>query len=120
MKRLAILVVPLALSVAGCAEAQGQAAMSSLPVAVREALLALCTPCDFADENAPWNPTDVLDGRPRRHLTRIEQMQSKWLIQYDHGGIATHTHTVIFELEPNIHVGRGSSCDPAGARSCEW
>lgn len=93
------------------------ATMASLPANVREALVALCAPCEFADYDAPWNSTDlVLDGIPQRHLRRIEHMGASWLIEYDHG---LHAHTVIFELEPTVHVGNDSSCDPAEKR-CEW
>ena len=94
--------------------------MSSLPVGVRSALVALCAPCQFADSNSPWNPTDVLDARPRRHLTKIVHTGSSWLIEYDHGGIGTHKHVVVFEQEPNIHLGAGSSCGSMDRRVCEW
>jgi hypothetical protein len=120
MRHIASIVLLAALcSACGAAEQHG-AALKSLPVNVREALLALCAPCEFADYDAPWNPSDVLDGRPQRHLRRIEHIGASWLVEYDHGGRGLHTHTVVFELEPNIHVGRGSSCNPTEEKRCEW
>ena len=103
-----------------CAQEPAPASMSSLPVSIREALIGLCSPCEFADSDQPWNPTDVLDGRPRRHLTKVEDRGSSWLIEYDHGGIGTHTHAVVFVLEPSIHIGAGSTCVPGEGRDCEW
>ena len=117
--KAATLVLILALASSGRAQ-ELAASMASLPVSVREALLALCTPCEFADYDAPWNPTDVLDGRPRRHLRKIEHTGDSWLIEYDHGGIGLHTHTVVFELQPTIHIGSRSSCNPATEANCEW
>ena len=99
---------------------QHSPSMASLPVGIRKALLQLCAPCEFADYDAPWNPTDVLDGRPRRHLKRIEHTGDSWLIEYDHGGIGLHTHIVIFGLRPSIYIASGSSCDPLTTPSCEW
>ena len=93
--------------------------MSSLPLAVRDALRELCAPCEFADSDAPWNPTDVINGRPQRRLLMASETASGWRIEYDHGGRGRHTHVVVFELEPSIHVAEGSSCLPA-LRHCEW
>ena len=118
MRQVASIVLLAALST-GC-HANG-AAMASLPVNVRDALLALCAPCEFADYDAPWNSTDVLlDGRPQRHLRRIEHTGTSWLIEYDHGGRGLHKHTVIFDAEPSLHVGSGSSCSPSVEKRCEW
>jgi hypothetical protein len=95
--------------------------MASLPGNVREALLALCAPCEFADYDAEWNSTDlVLDRTPQRHLNRIEHTGTAWLIEYDHGGRGLHKHTVVFELEPSIHIGSGGSCNPTAVNRCEW
>jgi len=118
--RIALMIVLFVLSGNGCANAQSLVSMSALPVTVREALLALCAPCEFADSGARWNPTDVLDGRPQRRLSRAEQTASGWLIQYDHGGRGRHIHTVVFELEPDVHVGKGSDCVPSAETRCEW
>ena len=97
------------------------ASMTQLPTDVREALLALCAPCQFADYDAPWNATDVLkEGRPQRHLRRIEQRQGGWLIEYDHGGRGLHRHTVIFETLAAVHIASGSSCNPTSEKKCEW
>lgn len=120
MRRTAIVVGVCALSSSGCTEAQPSASMSSLPPSVREALLALCAPCEFADYGAAWNPSDFLDGRPRRRLVKIEGTASGWLIEYEHGGRGRHTHTVVFELEPRIHVAQGSDCIPSAEVRCEW
>jgi hypothetical protein len=119
MNRVTVLVALSVLFSAARAQ-QLPASMSSLPVAVRSALLALCAPCQFADYDAAWNPTDVLTARPQRHLTRVVHTGSSWLIEYDHGGLGTHKHIVIFVLEPTIHIGAGSSCDSMSRRVCEW
>jgi len=120
MKYVATLIVLVAPVLNGCGDSQLTASMSSLPESVREALLALCAPCEFADEDAPWNPTDFLDGRPQRHLEKIVQTFSVWTIQYEHGGRARHTHIVVFDIKPHIHVAAGSSCVPAPQVNCEW
>jgi hypothetical protein len=120
MKHIASVVLLAALS-SGCRADGHGATMAVLPANVREALLALCAPCEFADYDAQWNSTDiVLDRTPQRHLRRIEHTGASWLIEYDHGGRGLHTHTVVFELEPSVHVGRGSSCNPATVTRCEW
>ena len=119
MRYIATMIALFTASAYGCANAQPSASMSSLPVAVRDALLALCAPCEFADSDAPWNPTDVLNGRPQRRLIASEETTSGWRIEYDHGGRGRHTHIVVFELEPIIHVAEGSSCLSA-LRDCEW
>ena len=117
--RVASLVVLSAL-LSGCDSFKPPASMESLPVNVRKALLDLCRQCEFADAGAPWNRTDMVpDERPQRHLRRIEHTEQGWLIEYDHGGYFPHEHTVVFELEPTVHVGRGSSCNPTETK-CEW
>ena len=120
MQGIAILILLGALALNGCANDQPTASMTSLPVPVRQALLELCAPCEFADYDAAWNSTDFLNGRPERHLERTVQTPSGWLIEYEHGGRAQHRHVVVFELEPRIHVVVGSSCVPAAGVECEW
>ena len=96
------------------------ASTSFLPPEIRRALTSLCSPCVFADSDAPWNATDVVgDGLPRRRLVKTEKRGSGWFVQYQHGGFATHKHTVVFSLTPTVHVAHGSSCVPA-QESCEW
>jgi hypothetical protein len=99
---------------------QSSTSMSSLPAAVREALSGLCAPCEFADSDAPWNATDVLNGRPQRRLVKTEETASRWRIEYDHAGRGRRTYIVVFELEPRIHVAGGSSCLSAVRVDCEW
>jgi hypothetical protein len=120
MARVAVAVMLMAMYSMAHPQDEKAASISSLPDSIRTALLALCESCRFADYDAPWNPTDVIDGNPRRRLTRIVDRGSSWLIQYDHGGIATHSHTVIFDMEPRIHVGEGSDCVPSRENECEW
>lgn len=121
MRRIATIILLTAL-LSGChADERHGAAMASLPANVREALLALCAPCKFADYDAEWNSTDlVLDDSPQRRLRRIEHIGESWLIEYDHGGRGLHAHTVVFESEPSMHVGSGSSCIPSAEKKCEW
>jgi hypothetical protein len=119
MRQIGVMIAISAASTLGCANAQPSVSMSSLPVPVRDALLALCAPCEFADSNARWNPTDVLNGRPQRRLVTAEETASGWRIEYDHGGRGRHQHIVVFSLEPSVHVAEGSSCLPA-LRDCEW
>ena len=96
------------------------ASISFLPSDVRQALAALCSPCSFADSGAPWNATDVIDDRlPRRRLVKTEKHGADWLVQYEHGGFATHDHTVVFSLTPTVHLVQGSSCIPS-QQACEW
>lgn len=96
------------------------ASMRGLPPEVREALVRLCNPCEFADSDAPWNATDVLvDGVPQRRLVKVEKRDSGWLVHYRHGGFATHEHTAVFSLAPTAHLVAGSSCLPAH-EVCEW
>ncbi len=102
------------------AAAASGASMAALPGEVQQALLSLCTPCTFADFDAPWNTSDVLNGLPQRHLVKVEQLGPKWLIQYDHGGYAPHTHTVVFAIKPSPHIVEGSSCLPSREKKCEW
>ena len=96
------------------------ASISFLPPKVQRALTSLCSPCAFADSNAPWNATDVVgDGLPQRRLVKTEKRGSDWFVQYQHGGFATHNHTVVFSLTPTAHLAPGSSCNPAQEK-CEW
>lgn len=96
------------------------ASISFLPAEVQKALTSLCSPCIFADSNAPWNATDVMgDGLPQRRLVTTEKQGSTWLVQYQHGGLATHSHTVVFSLSPTVHIAQGSSCIPSH-RACKW
>jgi hypothetical protein len=120
MRHIAITMALFVLSASGCANAQPSASMSELPASVREALLGLCAPCEFADSDAPWNSTDVLNGRPQRRLAKTEKTASGWRVEYDHGGRGRHSHVVVFEFEPAIHVAEGSSCLPAVRVDCEW
>ena len=96
------------------------ASLSFLPPDVGQALIALCSPCSFADSVSPWNSTDVIvDGLPRRRLVKTEKLGLEWLVQYEHGGWGAHNHTVVFSLTPTIHVAEGSSCIPS-QQACEW
>jgi hypothetical protein len=98
-----------------------KASMSALPGEIQAALISLCGSCTFADEGAPWNATDdVADDLPHRHLTRTTRRGSEWLIEYEHGGIATHPHTVVFSSAPSPHLVDGSSCMPSRGENCEW
>ncbi len=94
--------------------------MANLPPEVRQALISLCKGCIFANFNEPWNETDYMDGLPQRHLTKTEQRGLDWLIEYDHGGIATHSHTVIFALTPKVHIIDSGSCTSPQENECEW
>ena len=96
------------------------ASISVLPPEVGRALTSLCSPCVFANSDGPWNATDVVgDGLPQRRLVKTEKRGSDWFVQYQHGGFATHNHTVVFSLAPTVHLANGSSCIPAQA-ACEW
>jgi hypothetical protein len=96
------------------------ASISFLPPEVRQALTSLCSPCSFADSGAPWNATDVVNDRlPQRRLVKTEKRGSDWLVQYEHGGFAAHSHTVVFSLTPTVHLFQGSSCLPS-QQACEW
>jgi hypothetical protein len=96
------------------------ASLSFLPPEVRQELIALCSPCSFADSVSPWNATDVIDdGLPQRRLAKTEKRGSDWIVQYQHGGFATHNHTVVFSLAPTVDVAQGSSCIPS-QQACEW
>lgn len=96
------------------------ASMSLLPSDVQKALTSLCSPCTFADSGAPWNATDVVaSGLPQRRLVRTERRGPTWLVQYQHGGIAKHSHTTVFSPKPSIHLVQGSSCMPP-LEKCEW
>src|SRR5262245_56013462 len=94
------LLLSASLLLVACRTPSDQGTMSALPVEVQRALLSLCQPCTFANYDDPWNPSDVLDGKPQRHLVRTTQIDSKWLVEYDHGGIGRHGHTVVFALVP--------------------
>jgi hypothetical protein len=96
------------------------ASMSALPIEVQQALLSLCAPCSFADFDAPWNHSDIINGLPQRHLTKIVQKGSRWFIQYDHGGFGLHSHTLVFEPKPTPHIVEGSSCLQSQKIQCEW
>jgi hypothetical protein len=94
--------------------------LSAIPPEVFSALTKLCNGCKFADFNAPWNLTDVINGLPRRRLVKAGHRGSQWIIQYEHGGFAPHPQTVVFELNPKIHLAKGSSCLPQDSQRCEW
>src|SRR6185503_11198444 len=119
MKCIALLIA-LAPLLNGCAESQSPASMSALPESVRNELLALCAPCEFADEDEPWNSTDLIDGRPQRHLEKMVLDLGVWTIQYEHGGRGRHTHVAVFDIKPYPHLVAGSSCVPAPEVVCEW
>jgi hypothetical protein len=120
MKTIAIFGILLVACIECRAAVAADATMSALPTEVQQVLLSLCAPCSFADFDAPWNYSDVINGLPQRHLTKIVQEGSKWHIQYDHGGYAPHPHTVVFELKPTPHIVEGSSCLPSQKIKCEW
>jgi len=40
-------------------------------------------------------------------------------VQYEYGGIAVQTYTVVFSLAPTIHLVQGSSCIPSQV-ACKW
>jgi hypothetical protein len=92
-----------------------------IPVAVMQALTDLCRPCTFADIDARWNASDVMMGNlPSRRLLRAGHTDTEWAIEYEHGGRGVHTHSVAFSIYPSVHYLRGSSCQPAEGRRCEW
>ena len=97
-----------------------KASIASLPPDVRQALISLCKGCKFANFNELWNKTDYMDNLPQRHLARTEQHGLDWLIEYDHGGIASHSHTVIFALTPTVHIVDGGACRSPQKDECEW
>jgi len=99
---------------------QPATSLSAIPPEVISALTMLCNRCEFADFNAPWNLTDVINGLPQRRLVKAGHRGSQWIIQYEHGGYAPHPHTVVFELDPKIHLAKGSSCIPEKLQRCEW
>jgi hypothetical protein len=66
MGRVVILVMLMALCSLACAQDEQLALKSSLPASIRAALFHLCEPCELADQDEPWNPTDVIDGSPQR------------------------------------------------------
>jgi hypothetical protein len=115
---VALAIAWLPISVNG---ADAVTSMAAIPPDVMNALVDLCRPCSFADFNAPWNATDVIsDDLPRRRLVRVEHSDSEWHIEYEHGGRGRHTHAVTFGVYPKLHFVRGSSCEPAKERRCEW
>lgn len=127
---LGIMKIPLAVGIvvllAACTPDEPvkvpRALMSELPLEVQDKLTSLCRePCVFADTGERWNATDVLlDGSPRRRLISVNHAGSKWVIEYEHGGIGRHNHRVVFELTPSIHIASGSSCMPTASQECEW
>lgn len=98
------------------------ASMRYLPTEVQAVLASLCDGCSFADSNAAWNATDVItdDRLPRRRLTRTERQGHEWIIEYEHGGIATFEHRLVLSATPPSALLRGSSCIPDQARKCSW
>jgi hypothetical protein len=94
--------------------------ITALPAAVLSGLRGLCTPCEFADIGAPWNPTDVRNDLPRRRIVSATLRDSVWTIAYQRGGIAMTWHTAVFALTPSVHLVEGSSCLPAGPAPCNW
>ena len=126
MKTLAvhILIAQIAMALAGAnvlAQSQSNAvinSITSIPPEVMLALTSLCDGCVFADFGQPWNPSDVVNELPRRRLLKAEHNGSKWIIQYEHGGIGKHTHTAIFESQPTVHLVSGRTCATADGASC--
>ena len=98
------------------------ASMRYLPTEVQAVLVSLCNGCSFADSNAAWNETDVImdDRLPRRRLTRTERQEREWIIEYEHGGIATSEHRLVLSATPPPTLLKGSSCIPDQARRCSW
>ena len=97
------------------------ASMQYLPAEVREALVALCGGCTFADSNGPWNPTDLVDENlPQRRLTKTERRGSEWFIQYQHGGIFIDHVTVVLSATPAPVLQPSSSCVPSKEQACYW
>jgi len=98
------------------------ASMEYLPTEVQAVLVSLCNGCSFADSNAAWNATDVImdDRLPRRRLTRAERQGSEWIIEYEHGGIATFEHRLVLSATPPPVLLQGSSCIPDQAHKCSW
>jgi hypothetical protein len=119
MKTIAALCL-LAISVACAADSSVPASTSELPPEVRRALQDICHGCTFANSGAPWNSTDVIyNNLPQRRLIAIEHAGSEWRIQYEHGGIGLHSHTITFSTYPAVHVVSTSSCIPS-EKCREW
>lgn len=98
------------------------ASMRYLPTEVQAVLVSLCKDCSFADSNAAWIATDVVmdDRLPRRRLTRTERQGREWIIEYEHGGIATFEHRLVLSGTSSPALLQGSSCIPDQARKCSW
>lgn len=93
---------------------------SSIPPEVLSQLVALCSPCDFADIGEDWDrlPDNTYVPSQRR-FTRISSTGSEWSLTYEHGPDALHQHTAIFAVKPSAHL-IGGSCHPPNGSHCEW
>lgn len=97
------------------------ASMRYLPQDVQEMLVSLCGGCTFADSNARWNGTDVIEeGLPRRRLASIEMHEGHWWIRYERGGLGAHYLTVVLSAGVEPQLSQGSSCMPSGGDTCDW
>jgi hypothetical protein len=106
-------------STVSAAEPSAPVSLSELPPDIRRALQDICGGCIFANSDAPWNPSDVMNNLPQRRLVSIEHVGTEWRIQYEHGGIALHSHTITFSTQPTVHVISTSSCIPS-EKCREW
>ena len=107
--------------------------MSQIPAPVVEALKELCGGCDFADFDAPWNPTDVANDLPTRRIVQAGYSDEIWFVQYDHGGRGRHSHTAVFVVSGSHLQFHGGSmfvdtepghatsvCRTEAAAECDW
>jgi hypothetical protein len=51
--------------------------MAAIPPEVLSALTGLCGGCSFADFNAPWNWSDVINDLPQRRFVKAGYVDSK-------------------------------------------
>lgn len=70
--------------------------LAELPPPVAAGLASFFAPRGgFADANAPFNATDVVDSAnplPSRRFLRAYGKDGRWIVWYEHGGFAYHRH----------------------------
>ena len=70
------------------------AGLDALPGPVR-ALLAAQVPGEISPKGGPFNPSDVLDGKPERRLLDAGRTGALYFVLYEHGGIGHHVHLLL-------------------------
>ena len=86
-------------------------AWTDVPAQIRERLVQAAGE-NISPQGGPFNPTDVLDGRPRLRFFGACRMADQWTIALERGGRAHHLQ--VFKFSGNALADKWSTFMPKG------